>query len=232
MVKSTQKHSKKKHHKQTKKMHKQKIYSMVGCSKKRGGGNSTLAYPSTNVPKIPNPFLAYTGKSHGGSKSAIYPSLGPKNPLNNIFLNPTNTTKGGSCGSCQANLLKGGNNMSSYPNGLIGKAWTPNPSGWPGVTNNASYRNHLGYNTYSPVDISRQMVGGKYKNKTRNSNNINRKNINKKKKGGALSNFIVQDFVNLGRQTQHGLGNTYNILKGNPLSPSPLPWKDQFYNNK
>lgn len=205
--------------------HKQRLYKMKGCSKV--GGDGYLAYPSSNVPKILNPDLAYTGK--GGNTSAIYPSVGPTNPKNNIFLSPISPIKGGSgCSSCQLNLFKGGtcgtckrglvggNGQSTYPNGLIGKAWTPNPSGWPGVYGNASDRNHLGYNTYTPVDISRQMVGGK-----------NKKNKRTRRCGGALSNTIAQDFINLGRSVEHSIGNTYNIFRGNSLSPNPLPWKDQ-----
>ena len=37
----------------------QKIYRMKGCSKTRKnylGGDNNLAYPSNNVPKVPNPF--------------------------------------------------------------------------------------------------------------------------------------------------------------------------------
>ena len=55
---------------------KQKMYHMKGCSsscknkshhhknydkKYLGGDSPQLAYPSTDVAKIPNPFLAYTG---------------------------------------------------------------------------------------------------------------------------------------------------------------------------
>jgi hypothetical protein len=47
-------------------------------------------------------------------------------------------------------------------------------------------------------------------------------------KGGTLSNFMTQDFINLGRQFQFGLGSAYNALAGYPSPVNPLPWKDQF----
>ena len=49
----------------------QKVYKMKGCSTKSrknylgGSADINLAYPGNNVPTVPNPFLAYTGK--GGS---------------------------------------------------------------------------------------------------------------------------------------------------------------------
>lgn len=46
--------------------------------------------------------------------------------------------------------------------------------------------------------------------------------------GGSLSNTISQDFVNLGRQLQYGLGSTFNALSGQSGSVNPLPWKGHF----
>ena len=129
---------------------------------------------------------------------------------------------------------------NDYPNGLLGKSWTPNPAGWPGVGNVAMNRNHLGYNTYSPVDISRQMVdvfpnpfkliGGR-KNKKLNKNNKTKKQNTKKIKGGAMSNLLGQDLINLGRQVQYGIGSAYNTVLGYPSPVNPMPWKGQFQNN-
>ena len=105
--------------------------------------------------------------------------------------------------------MKGG--TMSYPNGLIGKPWGGAIQKWPGVDGVDGGRNHLGYNTYSPVDISRQMKfvsasgGGR---KTR------------KQKGG----FIANDLLNL---SKFGAGSFYNAIKGYPQPVSPLPWKDQ-----
>ena len=259
----------------------QKIYRMKGCSKTRKnylGGDNNLAYPSNNVPKVPNPFLAYTGKG-GSNLNAAYPNPGPPSDGFN-FLNPLGSQRGGSCGcslplmsggsrslgsqrggSCGCSLplmrggcgplcaasamvaggkhrygckcslciskkgkkekkgMKGGNPGIPYPDGLVGKPWTPSIGGWPGVDGISGNRNYLANNNYH-TDISRQMiatganppfsVGGK-----------------RKQKGGALSNFMGQDFINLGRQLQFGLGSAYNALSGYPAPTNPLPWKDQ-----
>jgi len=121
------------------------------------------------------------------------------------------------CGTCKrkrnrkSRKMKGG--TMSYPNGLIGKPWGGAIQKWPGVDGVDGGRNHLGYNTYSPVDISRQMKfvsasGGGRKMKTR------------KQKGG----FIANDLLNL---SKFGAGSFYNAIKGYPQPVSPLPWKDQ-----
>ena len=109
----------------------QRFYKMKGCSKKTcknylgGSADVNLAYPSNNVPTVPNPFLAYTGKG-GACNSNLTPSLaipvntnaanktlpntGPVNVggLGTPFLNPIGAQLGGSCGSC--GLIKGGGN--------------------------------------------------------------------------------------------------------------------------
>lgn len=126
------------------------------------------------------------------------------------------------CGICKrkrnrkSRKMKGGTmkgGTMSYPNGLIGKPWGGAIQKWPGVDGVDGGRNHLGYNTYSPVDISRQMKfvsasGGGRKRKTR------------KQKGG----FIANDLLNL---SKFGAGSFYNAIKGYPQPVSPLPWKDQ-----
>jgi hypothetical protein len=192
----------------------QKLYKMKGCSKSKTykkylGGSAAdvnLAYPSNNVQTSPNPFLAYTGK--GGSSAAMvpqnissaYPSTGPPSTGFN-FLNPQ-TQKGGcgcgiqlggnnnhrvgcKCSSCKLLSMAGG----SYPNGLVGSHWTPSVSGWPGVDGISGDRNSYSLNTYSPNDVSRQMVnvganppfsiGG---TKSRKSKNIYKKHNHKDNK--------------------------------------------------
>jgi hypothetical protein len=132
----------------------QKIYKMKGCSKT----SKTLK----------NKYL-------GGSIKNAYPNIGP-NPGGFNFLNPQTGgcgeqcgihMKGGTremrgmkgihrigckCSTCK-NSMKGG---MPYPNGLLGNAWTPSVTGWPGVDNISMNRNHLEYNTYTN-DVSRQM---------------------------------------------------------------------------
>jgi hypothetical protein len=155
----------------------------------------------------------------------------------------TMAMKGGNCGPLCATgfmvagkkgkkrAMKGGNPGIPYPNGLVGKPWTPAIGGWPGVDGISGGRNYLENNSYN-TDISRQMVspganppfltGGKKHRKSRS-----RMGKTRKQRGGTLSNFLGQDLINLGRQFQFGLGSTYNALAGYPAPVNPMPWKDQ-----
>jgi len=278
----------------------QKVYKMKGCSTKTRknylGGNSistadiNLAYPGNNVPTVPNPFLAYTGKG-GSCGGYLTPTLNMPNNTNAAdktvpntgppsvgfnFLNPTGAQRGGcgcgipvmtggSCPSCSAPLMsggrkkkggcgplcavgfmvggtrhrlgckcssckskrggnmKGGNPGIPYPDGLVGKPWTPAIGGWPGVDGVQGGSNYLAPNTYNN-DVQTAMIstganppfsigGGK--------------NRSRKQRGGTLSNFLGQDLINLGRQFQFGLGSTYNALAGYSSPVNPMPWKDQ-----
>lgn len=236
----------------------QKIYRMKGCSKTRKNylGGNNLAYPSNNVPKVPNPFLAYNGKG-GANLDSAYPNQGPA-PSGFNFLNPLGSQKGGNCGcglplmkggcgplcaaglmmaggkhrrGCKCSICKtkknttkrsvsGGNKGISYPDGLVGKSWTPSVSGWPGVDNISGGRNHLANNNFH-TDISRQMVA------TGANRPFSVGGGKRKQKGGTLSNFIGQDLINLGRQFQFGLGSAYNAISGYPAPINPMPWKGQ-----
>jgi len=121
------------------------------------------------------------------------------------------------------------NNGIKYPDGLVGKPWTPNSDSWSGnkgVLPGAG--NHFSYNTYKN-DISRQMkdvgpappfTGGKRRRTT-----IKKTTKKRRYKGG--SSLLPQDFVNLGRQFQFGLGSAYNGLMGYKAPVNPLPWKEQ-----
>ena len=139
------------------------------------------------------------------------------------------------CTTCKGKRQKGGNNGLPYgqglaqmnpilaPSGLTGSSWSAD-FGWPGTNSIGGDHNHYSLNKYAPVDISRQMqdigaqppflgmVGGKRKNKSR------------KQRGGALSNFLYEDLVNVGRQVQFGLGSTYNALSGYSAPVNPMPW--------
>ena len=127
--------------------------------------------------------------------------------------------------------MKGGNPGIPYPDGTVGKPWTPAIGGWPGVDGISGGRNFLANNTYD-TDISRDMVspganppfitGGKKHKKTRSN-----KSRSRKQRGGTFSNFMGQDLINLGRQFQFGLGSTYNALTGYAAPVNPMPWKDQ-----
>jgi hypothetical protein len=120
-------------------------------------------------------------------------------------------------------MQMGGNPGIPYPNGLVGSAWTPSTSGWPGVNGVQGDSNYLALNQYK-VDPQTALIatganppfsiGGKRSRK-------------KRQKGGALSNFLGQDLINLGRQFQFGVGSAYNALSGFSAPVSPLPWRDQ-----
>ena len=141
------------------------------------------------------------------------------------------------CSTCKGKQMGGSSMLSNngipYPNGLVGSPWTPSSSGWPGVDGITGDRNYLGLNTYSPNDVSRQMIntgaqppfsiGGR---KPRKGTRRGRKG----QKGGVISNFLGQDLINLGRQLQNGFGTAYNGLAGYPSPVNPLPWKGQLQN--
>ena len=226
---------------------------MRGCNKKTqrkkylGGSNPDmyLAYPSNNVPTVPNPHLAYTHPASG-------PPAGGFN-----FLNPTNSIKGGAsqkggycptcntagalqsggcCGACSTSMLGGaGNNGIPYPNGLAGSPWTPASSGWPGVDGVSGNRNYIAVNEYK-VDPQTAMIatganppfsiGGRRGRKQKGG-----KQRGGKQKGGTTSNFLSQDLINLGRQFQYGLGSVYNGMLGYSAPVNPMPWKGQLQNS-
>ena len=144
----------------------------------------------------------------GNNIRNAYPSSGAKfNGFN--FLNPT------------SQLQRGGNSSS-----FVGNSWSPSPSNWPGV--NGGTANHLSLNTYNPgTDIQLSMkprpfsVGG------------NKKTKQKKQKGGSFSsNSLLQDFVNLGRNVQYGMGSVYNSANGYKQPVNPNVFKDQLQNHK
>lgn len=235
---------KKKSHKRTK-----SFYKMKGCDKKHkrktsknylGGNDLNLAYTGNKIPTVPNPFLSYTGK--GGNKlnpmpintdgaDKTVPNTGPNNtnvPATYI-LNASGSMRGG----------------AAYPNGLLGDSWKGSTDGWPGVDGIQGNRNHLPLNEYK-TDISRKMesIGAEYpftggkrrRNRRRNNKSKNNKTKNnknnktKKQKGGALSNLMTQDLINLGRNFQFSMNSSYNMMKGLPEPVDPTPWKGQLLN--
>ena len=165
-----------------------------------------------------------TCKKYLGGKvnvSNAYPSPGAKFGGFN-FLNPT------------SQLQRGGNSTA-----LIGNSWSPSPSNWPGV--NGGSANHLSLNPYKEgTDVQLGMkasganppfsgrVGGGGNRKRRTLKNTKK---NKKQKGGS-SNFLMQDFINLGRNIQYGMGSTYNSLNGYKHPVNPMPFKGQLQNHK
>jgi hypothetical protein len=130
-----------------------------------------------------------------------------------------------SCKSKRGGNMKGGNPGIPYPDGLVGKAWTPAIGGWPGVDGVQGSRNYLAPNTYNN-DITRQMIA----TGANPPFSIGGKNRSRKQRGGTLSNFLGQDLINLGRQFQFGIGSAYNALAGYSSPINPMPWKDQLHN--
>lgn len=108
---------------------KQKVYKMIGCSKKTcknhlGGSSDTpLAYTGKPVFSIPNPHLAYTGK--GGASCGLtanttipvntnagnpsLPNTGPVSNGANTIFNNSSTQRGG-CG-CGLPAMTGGKGL-------------------------------------------------------------------------------------------------------------------------
>ena len=205
-------------------------------TKKRGcrGGTALqdLAYPHSDVRTVPNPYLAYTGKGGGDFNvsndhdPSLYPNQGPP-----IKPNTPSTTWLGS--------QQGG---KPYPDGLVGSSWTADNS----------HANHYAFNAY-PTDVQRSIIyttgepmkGGR-KGKSRGRSGKSRGRSGKSrgrrgrgsrrrgsirsrgKRGGALSNLLGEDLINLGRSVQFNAGSAYNVLGGITRPVNPLPWTDHY----
>ncbi len=130
---------------------------------------------------------------------------------------------GGGCGTCMNENCScaGPDNMmgGTIPGPIVGGVWGPNPSQWPGANGVGGDRNLLPYNTYQPVDISRQMAlrGGKR----------TKKQILKRKKSMKGGGIMPQDLLNLGRDFAFNMESAYNSIRGMPAPVNPLPYKDQ-----
>jgi hypothetical protein len=200
----------------------------------KGGSSSSLTNTSPLTQNI-------------NSANRTLPNTGPI-PNSNTVFNSSSIQRGGSCSSCSSPLMtggcgmgfmvggrrhrsgckcskckkinmKGGNAGIPYPDGLVGSPWTPSVGGWPGVGGISGDNNYISPNQYK-VDPQTAMVNV----------GANRPFLKggRKQKGGTLSNFLAQDFINLGRQFQFGLGSAYNALAGYASPTNPMPWKGQF----
>jgi len=204
--------------------------SNLAVTKNINGANPTL--PSTGPPSNGFNFLNPQGAQHGGCGCGLPQTggaqIGGKCPLCVMgFMKGGSHRVGCKCSRCKMSKRGGsGNNGIPYPDGLVGNPWTPSIKGWPGVSGIDGDNNYLAPNKYH-TDVQTAMIstganppfsiGGK---KTRR----------RRQTGGTLSNFITQDFINLGRQFQFGLGTAYNALAGYSAPTSPLPWQGQFPN--
>jgi len=132
---------------------------------------------------------------------------------------------GSTCGTCMNpdcscagpnNSMMGG----SVPGPIVGGVWGANPSQWPGANGIGGDRNLLPYNTYQPVDISRQMA-------LRGGGKRTKKQIIKRKKSMKGGGIMPQDLLNLGRDFAFNMESAYNSIRGMPAPVNPLPYKDQ-----
>jgi hypothetical protein len=203
-------------------------------------------YPNTGPPSYGFNFLNPQGNQHGGCGGTCGGTCG--------------LMKGGTCGGtcglmkggkkshrvgckcshCKTRKMRGGGGMSNngmsnngmsnngipYPNGLVGSPYSNSVGGWPGTNGIGGDRNFYPPNTYTD-DISRRMVDI---GANPPFNGMKGGTKRRKQRGGALSNFLTQDLINLGRQFQFGLGSAYNALAGYPGPANPLPWKGQLPN--
>ena len=202
----------------------QKLYKMKGCSTRKttrkylGGNALEAAYPNTGPVNVGRSTIPtnMSGNQRGGNCGC-----------GQIFTGGARGgARGGNCSSC--GLQQGGQSCSTQ--GLIGQPWTPNPQGWPGVNGS---RNYLELNAYK-VDPQTSMInlganppflGGRGRGRGRGRGS--KKSKRRRQKGGALSNFIGQDIINLGRDIQFGIGSAYNGINGYAAPVNPLPWRDQ-----
>ena len=135
---------------------------------------------------------------------------------------------GSTCGTCMnpecscasASEMMGGS--GAIPGPIVGNYWGSNPSQLPGANGVGGDRNLLPYNTYQPVDISRQMAlrgGGKHTK--------GKKRLVKRKKSMKGGGIMPQDLLNLGRDFAFNMESAYNSIRGMPAPVNPLPYKDQ-----
>jgi len=203
------------------------------------GGDKSL--PNTgpiDVGQPGTPFLNPLGAQRGGNCGCGMPLMsgggkrkkGGCGPLCGLgfMVGGKGHRIGCKCSSCKTGgrLQLGGNPGIPYPDGLVGSPWTPSIAGWPGVNGVQGGSNYLAPNNYN-TDVQTAMIstgaqppfsiGG-------------RKKFTRKQRGGALSNFLGQDLINLGRQFQFGLGSAYNALAGYNSPVNPLPWQGQLPN--
>jgi hypothetical protein len=130
-------------------------------------------------------------------------------------------------------------NMSPF----VGKALNySNLNTWPGVTVHGG--NHYSKNEF-PVDLQTGNIGkendsffnpfsmkGGYiygtKYSSSNKSRISKRRSRRKYKGGAGTLPIIGDIRLAGQLAQSSIVDTNQILKGQEIGVSPLPWKNQY----
>lgn len=130
---------------------------------------------------------------------------------------------GGQKGGCQQCLgggvaVQSGGGIGYIGNPTVGKPWTPEISGWPGVSGQQGQTNFFSLNKYDKPYLQTEQIS------EREQQTYMKGGSRRRRAGG----IIPQDFVNLGRSMVYGAGSAYNSLNGYPAPASPLPYKDQF----
>ena len=134
---------------------KQKLYKMKGCSRKRCVGGKKKSRAGRPSPHL---FVTYTGGTDVAPVASQAPGGGPfGSQTGGCGCSSSNSTsffgggsQSGGCGGGQCSLQGGG--QSGGADALVGGPWNPASPGQLPVPN------HYALNTYSPVDISRQMI--------------------------------------------------------------------------
>jgi hypothetical protein len=192
------------------------------------------AIPNTGPPVgVPTAVTNQAGAQKGGNCGCGMPmmngggkKMGGCGPLCAMgFMVGGKHRLGCKCSTCK-NRQSGGNPGIPYPDGLVGKPWTPAIGGWPGVGGVQGDNNYYAPNTYN-TDVQTAMISTGAQPPF---SVCGKKKGTRKQRGGNLSNFFGQDLINLGRQFQFSLGSAYNGLAGYASPVNPMPWKGQLPN--
>ena len=155
----------------------------------------------------------------GGSNDTIAPLK-----MSGGSCSSCNTSQSGGCTGCMSQ--NGGGSLPPVPAPLVGKSWTPQVSGWPGVDGVDSSRNYLANNLYDQFDPQTMMqldstqIGGSKKKSFK-------RRRSRKQYGGSL---LPQQLTNLGRDLSFNFKSTYNAMNGYSAPVDPRPYMDQFRN--
>jgi len=208
----------------------QKLYKMRGCSKKckggrkggwKGGWKGGKKKTRGGRPR-PHLFVTYTGGNPdvvpvatqapgGGPFGSQTGGCGCSNSTS-LFGGGGGGQSGG-CGGGGQCSLQGSMQGGGGANALVGSAWDPaNPGALP-------VPNHLALNTYSPVDISRQMLatGAQPPFSVGGRRGRGRRTRGKSQNGGGLIDYPAY----------YG-GIMRSSFAGTPMPVSPAPTEGQF----
>jgi len=217
----------------------QKLWNMKGCSKsKRNLGSKSK--------KRGGCWWKKRGGSRACGKCGSSCRCGPKcncghNCPGKCYLRgKTRKQRGGNCGcggmmpqitgqngGCQQCLSGGvtvqsGGGIGYIGSPTVGKAWTPEISGWPGVSGQQGQTNFYSLNKYDKPYLQTEQISER--DQQTYMKDMTGGSRRRRRAGG----IIPQDLVNLGRSMVYGVGSAYNSLNGYPAPASPLPYKDQF----